>query len=496
MAGNEASWAIELPNQFEPFGNILQREIDAQGNQNQYFYNQQLREQQKQEQDKWKKLALIQDYTDLSKHQTGSDVANAIGNKKMAEIVQKYSQLSSSMSPEQLLYELNKEVSGTVSAMDGIKNELQIGEESIKQLKQNYPYLNAEQMAKDFRQDVLDRRLKNDSEFTPQLSIGQSAINFSDPEILAKYVTGNKSLLKAINEDKGDEVTALMGKQGDYTKYEGKIKPYQKLGYDPTKVNSEGFYVGKDIPSFKIKSSTLPAETMTDSGGNPLEIIDDDVYQRYVQDGGINLELIAATKQAFPNYSELSPQQKNYAKRNTLYKIISANDQSRMNPTANVRPPVTNIRNYSGQTSSETQIRDIFKEVKRVTSDRDRVARNAFAPLNELSATAQKVLIKYANDLTNEGLTQADIYVQQKPDGRIYIARASDNKVIAPIDFEDVNIGVQPGVKEKREVIKQGGNQQESGYSNISKIKDPKGNVIEAGVKNGKWYNIKTGKPL
>lgn len=348
MAGNEASWAIELPNQFEPFGNILQREIDAQGNQNQYFYNQQLREQQKQEQDKWKKLALIQDYTDLSKHQTGSDVANAIGNQKMASIVQKYSQLSSKMSPEQLLYELNKEVSGTVNAMDGIKNELQIGEESIKQLKQSYPYLNAEQMAKDFRQDVLDRRLKNDTEFTPQLSIGQSNINFSDPEILAKYVTGNKSLLKAINEDKGDEVTALMGKQGDYTKYEGRIKPYQKLGYDPAQVNSKGFYVGKDIPSFKIKSSILPAETMTDSGGNPLEIIDEDVYQRYAQDGGINLELIAATKQAFPNYSELSPQQKNYAKRNTLYKIISANDQSRMNPKDNVRPPVTNIRNYSG----------------------------------------------------------------------------------------------------------------------------------------------------
>lgn len=35
-----------------------------------------------------------------------------------------------------------------------------------------------------------------------------------------------------------------------------------------------------------------------------------------------------------------------------------------------------------------------------------------------------------------------------------------------------------------------------SGYTNTQKIQDAKGNTIEAGVKNGKWYNTKTGKEI
>lgn len=354
--GNEASWAVTLPNQFEPFGNILQRGIAAKNEQNQMLYNQQLRQQQKSEQDRWKKLSLIQDFTDISKNQTGSDVANAIGNKKMADIMQKYTLSSNTMSPEQLQYELSKEVSGTISAMEGIKKDLELGDAYIKQLKQAYPNLNAERMMMDWRKDVLNRRLKNDTEFTPEISIKPSKIDFSNPESLAKYVMGYKNILKAINEDKGDDVKVLMGRQGDYTKYEGELKSFQKLGFDPSNVDNEGFYIGKVIPSFKLKSSTLPTNVMTDAAGNAIELIDEDVYKRFSEDSNTNLELIAATKNDFPDYDNLSPQQKKYAKRNTLFKIISANDQSRINPTRNVRPPVTHNRTYINNAKPSQQI--------------------------------------------------------------------------------------------------------------------------------------------
>jgi ribosomal protein S18 len=367
---NEASWAITLPNQYEPFGNILQRGIAMQGEQNQMLYNQ----QQKEEQDKWKKLSLIRDFTDLSKHKTGSDVANAIGKKKMADILQKYTMSSQNMSPEQLQFELSKDVSNTVSAMDGIKQELELGDASIKQLKQNFPNLNAEQMAKDWRGDVLNRRLKNENEFNPDLTIEQPGIDFSNPETLSKYVTGNKNILKTINDDKGNDVSVLMGKQGDYTRYEGKIKDYQRLGFDPTKVNEEGFYIGKDIPSFKTKSTILPKETMTDASGNQMELIEDDVYKKFTDDESANLELIASAKKDFPNYDNLSPQEKNYAKRNTLFKIIASNDQNRINPTGNVRPPVTHNRTYvntGGKTAAPIDLReqeDVGEGFKDVTS--------------------------------------------------------------------------------------------------------------------------------
>ena len=142
--------------------------------------------------------------------------------------------------------------------------------------------------------------------------------------------------------------------------------------------------------------------------------------------------------------------------------------------------------NQSGK-SGEVQIRDVYGHIKGVTEKNDRVKRGVGAPLNELSATAQKLIINYANTLTggtgDDALTQADIYVQQLPDGTINIVRASDKSIIAPIDFEDVNVGVQPGVKEKREVIKDGGNK---GAKTISINDVPAGTKPE--LKNGKYY--------
>jgi hypothetical protein len=100
--------------------------------------------------------------------------------------------------------------------------------------------------------------------------------------------------------------------------------------------------------------------------------------------------------------------------------------------------------------ASESTIRDVYDEVNKLTSS---AKDGKGAPLNKLSASAQSIILKHANALTGEGLTQADIYVKKEPDGTINILRADDSKVISPIDFEDINIQAQPSVKEKREVI-------------------------------------------
>ena len=36
----------------------------------------------------------------------------------------------------------------------------------------------------------------------------------------------------------------------------------------------------------------------------------------------------------------------------------------------------------------------------------------------------------------------------------------------------------------------------DSGYSNVTSLKDSSGKIVKAGVKDGKWYNTETGKPL
>src|SRR6476661_2708274 len=68
--------------------------------------------QKEKEADEWRKLNLIQDLTDLSKHQTGSDVANAIGNQHAAGILQKYTASAANMSPSELQAKVSQEMSG------------------------------------------------------------------------------------------------------------------------------------------------------------------------------------------------------------------------------------------------------------------------------------------------------------------------------------------------------------------------------------------------
>lgn len=347
--GSEGSYAINLPNQFEPFGNILQRGIAARNEQNQMLYGNMLRQQQKQEQDDWKKLNLIQELTDLSKHQTGSDVANAIGNSQMSKIFQKYTASASTLSPAQLQYELSKEVSGVANAMQGVKSELDLADEELKAIKQNFPDLDIAKMAKDKRADVLSRRLKNDSEFLNPLEVKTSELNFNDPESLSRYSLGNKNIISSIVDPKGAESeTVLMGKQGDYTKFEGKLPFWKTPTYDRNKFNPEGFYTGKQIPSFEYKETTLPETTLPSSQGKPFSMVDKDVYERFAQDSKANIELIAATRKSFPDYDKFNPTEKEYAKRNVLLGQLKSYDQSQLHPTSNVRPPVTRVTVNTG----------------------------------------------------------------------------------------------------------------------------------------------------
>ena len=370
--GSEASWAITLPNTFEPYGNIAQKGMEMKNQQNQMLYSQMLRQKAKDEEDQWKKLNLIQDLTDLSKHQTGSDVANTLGNQQMSKIYQEMTANAAKMSPIQLQAEIQKKMSGIVNSMEGIKSELEVGDEYVKQLKTAYPNLDIGKIAKDIRADVVGRRMKNDSEFVPNLEVQPTALNLQDPDVLSKYVTGNKNIINSITDPKGaDQETVLMGKQGDYTKFEGKVAFWKKPNYDRQKFNSEGFYTGKDIPTLNVKSETIPSSALPSSNGKPFEVATKEDYERFAQDGQANLELTSATRQAYPEYDNFNSTEKEYAKRNILLQHFRSYDQTQLHPTQNVRPQVTHnsTRVYNNSSKEPTPID--LREYKDVPGGKD-----------------------------------------------------------------------------------------------------------------------------
>lgn len=345
-----------LPNQFQSPGQTLQGISDDRRQDQQIASQTEYRRQKDDEADQWKKLNLIQDLTDLTKHQTGSDVANAVGNQQASYILQKYTQAAKSMAPDELMAMVQRDMSGLISGMEGMKNELDITDEELKLIKAQYPGVNISEAARMKRSDILNRRLKGDSFINP-LEVQPSQFNLGDPEVLSEFITDDSGIMKAITNPQGGEPeSVLMGKQGDYTKFDGKLNYWKKPNYDRDKFNSEGFYTGKDMPSFVTKGSELPSDALPSSSGKPFKVIDKDVLDQFTSDANQRLGLIAATKRRFKDYNSFNQQEKEYAQRNVLYDMVETLDPSQLHPTANVRPFKQSIHVSGGSTKAPTQI--------------------------------------------------------------------------------------------------------------------------------------------
>jgi len=439
-----------------------------------------------QEAEQWRKLNLIQDLTDLSKHQTSDDIANAVGNQHANDIFKKYTAAAGQMSPAELQYNISKDMQSVTNGLDAMKNELAQSDQMIGALKTKFPSLDITSLAKDSRADILGRRLKNANEFANPLEVPQSTINYGDPDFLSRYVTGNKGITEEIVNPKGaDDVSVYKGSPNQYTKYSAKIPYWKKPSYDPAKLNN-GFITDKSEPSLQIKATTLPAASLPSSNGKPFKIVDEDVYKRFTNDEGKNIELIKSTRDEYPEYDKFNSQEKEYAKRNVLYKHLEALDQSNFHPTDVHAPSASLLKLYAGGSGSgsskvEPEIRDIYKEVSGKVGEEG-------TPMNIMSAGAQKTILEYANKLTGEGMTQGDVMLKKAADGTINIVRTDDNKVIAPIDFGDLNVPSQPSVKEKRAVINETNRQYKYNgktytHSQIEKAASQSGLSIEDYIK-------------
>ena len=109
---------------FQAPGQALAARIEDKNRLNERKFELDYRNQKDREAEDWRKLNLIQDLTDISKYQTGSDVADAIGNRKVNEIFQKYTQSAGAMSPAELQANIQKDMSVIIGGMSAAKQEL------------------------------------------------------------------------------------------------------------------------------------------------------------------------------------------------------------------------------------------------------------------------------------------------------------------------------------------------------------------------------------
>lgn len=441
--------AVQLPNMFPSPGQALASRINDINAANERQFELDYRHQKDKEADDWRKLNLIQELTDLSKYRTGSDVADAVGLNKMNEVYQRYTAAAGQMSPAELQARVQKEMAGIIGGMNATKEELNLADEQLTLMKQKFPSLDIGRLGKDYREEILHRRIGN-NDFNNPLTVGQSTFDIQNPDVLAKYVIPNESgsLIKGIQNPQGTEtVSVLKGNRNSYTPYTAKITPFKRENFDRGSLK-EGFMTTSGEPKLEIKAKPIMFN------GQSVMAMDEDVYKGYEND----LDLISKTREKFSNYDNLSPNDKDIAKRSTLYDLVQKYDQSDYRPERPYTSPTT--RNYINTGSGETKIRDVYGDIDaQITASKN--DGKPYLQVNLLPGDTQSVVIDEARKATgNNQLGYGDIKLIKDDNGKIGIYNAYSNELIKYLTPTGTNIKAQPSVKEKREVIKQGNTQQ------------------------------------
>jgi hypothetical protein len=460
--GNLGSYAVTLPNIFQAPGQALESATQQIERQTEKMADRALREQEmaerKAERDEaqmYRKMQTIQDLSDLSKYRTTSDVANAIGDKSAQDLRAKYIQKAQEgANPSDIMAEMGRDVSSVAQGMQAFKTESEMIEKRLADINKDLPNLDYGRAISDYRKEALGRRIKG-SEFINPLEVPPSnfATQLENPDFLSIYARGGKTLTEAIQAPKGLEKSSIfVGTPMENVRYDAQLPFWKRPTFKPEEAPG-GFLPKGVIPKLELKADVLPAEAIKGSAKVPFKVIDEEVFNTFTQNPAVNIELIQATRQQYPQYDTFNQVEKNYAKRNVLYNKLSEIDQSDFSAAASTRAPVTNINIPKEPTATV----NVYPEIEKLVDSRKE---GMAAPLNQLSSTAQGIILDFARKAKGDNqLSQSEIAIKrnQKGEVSIYEFDTETNKIgtmIAPVSKLDVNLEAQPTAKAKQEVIK------------------------------------------
>lgn len=363
------------------------------------------RNQKDKEADQWRNIGLIQKETDISKNLTGMPAINKAYQQATKKVIDEaYAAANNGVSPLELGVMINEKMNPIFAGLDASKRDFESGNKVVEGVLAQAKQLDKGGIVNDLTGRIISNYLNPDGTAKDPYTVREVDVTeYANPRFLSRFAKGNKALTEGIINPKGLEPeSVLMGKQGDYTKFEGKLPFWKTRNYDRTKFNNEGFYTGKEIPTFNIKETTLSADSLPSSNGKPFKMVDTDVYNQFKGDLGSYTDIVASAKERFPTYDNFNETEKEYAERHVLHGILGSLDQSQLHPTSNVRPPVnrTTNNNYIGGADG-LQLNKIQERlIKNISEDLDKgynVTR-----WNKLKADEGALISKYA---TENGVT-------------------------------------------------------------------------------------------
>lgn len=359
---------------------------------------------------------------------------------------------------------------------------------------------------------------------------------YKDPSVIAtdknylEKINTNQNLPKWYSEsgdlEKGIKELPLMPVNEEITtkdKFGNKIKKvivgHQSV-FDEPILNEDGKKVG-----IKLKSETVPLGRNEDGSLNLIEVMPKEQFELSIKGGkarkDFDLRFNKELEQNGIDPDRLDPRARDILEREYQLKLFKRTNihgglvsEKEINEAAPAKNTTYNNIRVGG--NKEVTINDVYGRIENATKKADILFQGSDkrgTRMNTLDADAQKVIFDYVGD---PELDERNSFIVND-DGAIKVYRLNEEKtttanpngtpdldekfVITTLPRVGTNIKVQANTKGKEAVVKQGeapkvDSKPTTGYTNVQTLQDSKGKSIQAGVKNGKWYDIKTGKPI
>lgn len=497
------------------------------------------------EADKYRKLKMIDDATDPTGYQSSTQKANSLATQQLLGVRNEFAG-KTNLPPDQLYLELQQKLTPVAQGYNSYKADLTGQEALAKKAVEVNPNLDMQKILVDLQKQVDSHHLVNKDDGTidfNQATLGTDSNALQEilkPENAWKYSKGTKPLIDAVAGKGQDGELFAKAPDGSQINYKTKIPNWAQLvdqDGNPLEVDPKTGLIPKGKkPTVALKGTMQQYQETGDDGkplfdrqGNPV------MSKMIVVPKSTMREILSndATEYAFEGawqkHKQLGNIQTTPAEEEDLKQIYFSQwlkDNGLSQPTvSNIthlppQPRVTNNIRVDGA-KGEPTINNVWGKINDYFDDNEKPAlfmsgKNVGKPMNNLNADAAKVILSYVSP---ENYNEKNTFIRRNENGDVELYETTEqggknipiidgNKLLKVFDRGSINQkgGVQPNSKAKEADLKQENNnaaqsgkpnsKPTTGYTNVQTLQDSKGKSIQAGVKNGKWYDVKTGKPI
>lgn len=206
---------------------------------------------------------------------------------------------------------------------------------------------------------------------------------------------------------------------------------------------------------------TTKSENIT-IGDKTIPILSDEAYGFYTMFPSNRYKLNAIVKKNNPQIDLTSPEAE-IQRRAEAYKLVDRIKPQLIPQTKVQEQPATRISiSTGGNRSGELTINDVFGGIRDKSKNGDiNYGGKIFGRFNALNADEAGVVMKKVKETGYNDLEGNDLFLKYVGDDKVEVYQTTNNeakdvpaKLITTLTSKATNLGVQPSVKEKREVLK------------------------------------------